>query len=175
MTKPETAGNASALTPAQESTGIVRADLAETFAMALGTIPEAGQEGWEGILATIARAERPEDLDAPWRAAGGKAYIGRPLEVRSMRRMPSSYDEGLPFFLVLDAVDLLTGEVIAITTGSVGVVGPLAIANARGWVPIRGSIVESARPTDAGFYPQHWQMDRTGSGKPAPEPAAAAS
>lgn len=160
MTTTETTAQGAELTAAQEATGIMRPELAEVFAAAIGTIPEAGNEGWEGILATVARAERPEDLDAPWRSAGGKAFVGRPMEVRGMRRMPSSFEEGMPFFLVLDAVDLLTGEVTAITTGSVGVVGPLAIAHARGWLPIRGTIVESARPTEAGYYPQHWQMLR---------------
>ena len=160
MTDTETTAQEAELTPAQEATGIMRPDLAELYASALAAIPEAGNEGWEGILATIARAERPEDLDAAWRSSGGRDFVGRPIEVRSLRRLPSDFGEGLPFFLVADSVDLETGELLAITTGAVGVVGAWAIAAVRGWLPIRGMIVQSERPTDAGYYPQHWQPYR---------------
>jgi len=167
VTDTKSAPTGSELTPAQESTGIMRADLAELFAQGLATIPEAGQEGWEGILATLARVEHPEDLDAPWRSSGGRDVVGRPIEVRGLRRMPSSFGEGVPFFLIADAVDLLTGEVLAVTTGSTGVVGAWIIANMRGWMPIRGMIVESERPTEQGYYPQHWQPYREPKNRPA--------
>ena len=156
MTATETQGKDRALTDAQAATGIMNPTVAELYALAIVNIPEAGSEGWEGILATIATAERPEDLDAAWRSSGGKDLVGRPLEVRSIRRMPSDYGQGLPFFLVVDGADLLTGEKVTLTTGSVGVVGALVIAHSRGWLPIRGTIVESDRPTESGYYPQHW-------------------
>lgn len=139
----------------------VRPDVVEAYmALAVG-IPEAGGDGAEGILLQILQTEDAADLDAPWRADGLSAYLGHPLRIDGLRRMPSEYGGGLPFFLIVDAADLTTGERVTVTTGAVSVVAQLARAFSLGQVPgWRVVPRQSERPSSSGYYPQHLEVMR---------------
>lgn len=140
---------------------VIRPEVVEAFAAMVADVPEAGADGYESILLQIAKAEDVTDLDAPWRADGLKAFIGHPLEVRGLRRMASEYAGGLPFFLIVDAADLETGELVTVTTGAVSVVAQLAKAWQLGSIPGWRVIPREAdRPSSSGYYPQHLEAMR---------------
>lgn len=133
----------------------------EAFATILAAIPEAGEGGYEGILEQLATVENVADLDAPWRAEGMANWIGEPLEIRGLRRLESDYQGGLPFFLVVDAASLETGEKVTFTTGAVGVVAQLGKAYQLGAIPGWRVIPrQSERPSESGYYPQHLEVMR---------------
>lgn len=139
----------------------IRPDVVEAYMALAAGIPEAGGDGAESILLQILATEDPAALDAPWRADGLRAFLGHPLRVDGLRRMPSEFGGGLPFFLVVDAADLGTGEKVTVTTGAVSVVAQLAKAFALGLIPgWRVVPREAERPSSSGYYPQHLEVMR---------------
>src|SRR5206468_4145943 len=106
----------------------IRPDVVEAYMTLASDIPEAGGAGAESILLQIMATDDPAALDAPWRADGLRAYLGHPLRIDGLRRMPSEFAGGLPFFLIVDAADLTTGERVTVTTGAVSIVAQLAKA-----------------------------------------------
>jgi hypothetical protein len=124
----------------------------------IADIPEAGGDGYASILAQLATAEHPDDLDAPWRSGGLEEFVNQPLVIRGIRKMPSDFQGGLPWFLVADAAVVATGELVSITTGAVAVVAQLAKAHALGAFPWRVIPRQSERPSARGYYPQHLEV-----------------
>lgn len=157
----ETEGRTEGRQDRAESPVVISPAAIEAFQDAMVSIPEAGGDGYESILLQLASAQDATQLDAPWRAEGMRAYINEPLEVRALKRIDSEYQGGLPFFLVVDAVSLATGELVTFTTGAVAVVGQLAKANQLGAVPGWRVIPrQSDRPSANGYYPQHLEVMR---------------
>ena len=131
------------------------------FAAMAADIPEAGDGGYEGILAQLLTTDDPSALDAPWRSDGLREYLDRRLRIDGLRRMESEYESGLPFFLIVQASDLETGEVITLTTGAVSVVAQLVRAWSLGLIPGWRVIPrQSERASKSGFYPQHLEVMR---------------
>lgn len=132
------------------------------FEPLLAMIPEAGGDGagYETILRQLAQAQDASELDAPWRAGGLQLYQDTSLVITDIRRMPSDYQGGLGWFLVVDAVVKGTGERIAVTTGSVGVVAQLVKAYALGALPLTVIPRRSKKASKAGFYAWHLEMAR---------------
>lgn len=147
-------------TPAEGEVVTLPAELEARYASLLEAIPEAGGDAVASILEAIAEAERPEDLDAPWRADGLGAYLGRRIVITAVRRLPSEYEGGLRWFLVLEGADALTGERIVATTGSVSVVAQLAKAVALDALPLEVIPRAAERPSKAGYRPQHLEIVR---------------
>lgn len=132
------------------------------FEPLLAMIPEAGGDGagYESILRQLAAAQDASELDAPWRAGGLQMYQDTSLVVTDVRRMPSDYTGGLGWFLVIDAVVKGTGEKIAVTTGSVGVVAQLVKAYSLGALPLTVIPRRSKKASKAGFYAWHLEVAR---------------
>lgn len=151
---PPEAGEARAVQPVGLSREIV-----EEYAGYLASIPEADDLGYERILAQIARAATPAELDRPWEAGDLEFYQDVLLRIESVRRLPSDFSGGLGWFLAIDAVVLNTGEKVVITNGAVGVVGQLAKAHALGAISGLKVIPHVAKkPTRQGYYPQHLEI-----------------
>lgn len=144
------------------STGLVIPNEAiNAFAAMAADIPEAGEGGYEGILAQLLSTEDPLALDAPWRSDGLTELLNKRLRIDGLRRMDSEFDSGLPFFLIIQGADLETGETITATTGAVSVVAQLTRAWSLGLIPGWRVIPrQSDRPSKSGYYPQHLEVMR---------------
>ena len=133
----------------------------EAFAAMAASIPEAGDGGFEGILAQLLTTTDAYALDAPWRSDGLTELLGARLRIDGLRRMESEYDSGLPFFLIVQAANLETGELVTLTTGAVSVVAQLTKAWDLGLIPGWRVIPRQAdRPSKSGYYPQHLEVMR---------------
>lgn len=121
----------------------------------LAQVPDAVDDGGLNILETIANAATLADLNAPWQSANIAAYNGERLLVRSLRKRPSDFAGGLPFYLIIDAVVESTGEIVTVMTGSDDVVAQLVRAYVLGKLPARVIPRVAVKPTAAGYYPQH--------------------
>jgi hypothetical protein len=132
----------------------------EAYASILASVPDAGRDGFEGMLRQLLEAQDATDLDAPWRSEGLEAFRNTPLVITGIRKMPSEYEGGLPWFLVIDAAVVGTGERVTISTGAVSVVAQLARAWALGALPLKVIPRQSDRPSKAGYYPQHLEVMR---------------
>jgi hypothetical protein len=139
--------------PAPLSTGVVA-----SYESMLASVPDAGEGGYERILELIAEAQDPAELDAAWRSGDLVELAGVPLTVRGITKAPSDFVGGLPWFLILDAVNEVTGEKLNVTTGAVSVVAQLVRAHAIGAFPLRVRPVVAERPTARGYYPQHLEV-----------------
>lgn len=134
--------------------------MVEAYSSMLASVPDSGGDGMEGILQQLLEAGDASELDAPWRSAGLELYRNTPLVIRSIRKVPSEFEGGLPWFLVLDAAVLGSGELVTITTGAVSVVAQLARAWAMGALPLKVIPRQSDRPSKSGYYPQHLEVAR---------------
>ena len=132
--------------------------IVEAYESMIATVPEAGQDGFERILEVIAQANNVADLDAAWRSRGMEELAGIPLTIRGIKKMPSDFESGLPWFLVVDGVNEVTGEPVTVTTGAVSVVAQLVKAWSMGAFPIRVRPVVAERPSRSGYYPQHLEV-----------------
>lgn len=148
--------------PDQAASGLViRPEVVAAYSAMVADIPEAGADGYESILAQLAQAEDAAALDAPWRSDGLKEFLGHPLVINGLRRMESEFGGGLPFFLIVDAAVIETGELVTITTGAVSIVAQLAKAHSLGAIPGWRVIPrESERASSSGYYPQHLEVMR---------------
>ena len=138
----------------------VRGDVIEAYEAMIANVPEATGDGVERILEQIAAAERPEDLDRPWRTDGLAEFADQPLMVRSIRKLPSDFEGGLPWFLVVEAATVATGDLITLTTGAVSVVAQLVRAWSLGAFPLVVIPRRSPRPSRAGYFAWHLEMER---------------
>lgn len=136
----------------------VRGDVISAYESMLSTVPDAGDQGIEGILEQIASATSAQELDDPWRAGGMAKYTDTELVVTGIRKMESDYGSGLAYFLVVDAAERETGERVTFTTGSLSVVAQLVKAWSLDAFPLAVIPRLSKRPTKDGFYPQHLEI-----------------
>lgn len=134
---------------------VIGGDALVAYEAMLADVPEAGQQGYDRILASLAGATSLEDLDAPWRSRGGEQFLGQRLVIHGISKMPSDFRGGLPWFLVVDAELSDGGGDATFTSGSVNVVAQLVRAHALGLFPVEAVLVESDRPTAAGYTVQH--------------------
>jgi len=160
MTADNGAGAAGEVIPAGEPGVPIRAETLAAFEAMIVDVPEAGGEAFESILGSIIRGNDVLDLDAPWRSAGLEELVNVPIVVLAIRKMPSDYQGGLPWFLVVDYADAGTGELSTFTTGAVSVVAQLVKAWAMGALPLACTLRQSERPSRAGYYPQHLEIAR---------------
>lgn len=146
--------------PVADSPVLLRHEVVEAYEARLATVPDAGGDGFESILAALLLAKDVMDLDAPWRSAGFGELVNVPLVITGIRKMPSDFQGGLPWFLIADGAIVETGETVAVTTGAVSIVAQLAQAHALGGFPLRVIPRQSERPSKSGFYPQHLEIVR---------------
>jgi hypothetical protein len=119
-------------------------------------VPDAEEGGGlERILEAIAQAQSVADLDAPWRTHDAEQLAELPLTIRGITKAPSDYAGGLPWFLIVDAINETTGEAITFTTGSVNIVAQLVRTYTLGGFPCRARVVIPTKATRNGFFPPH--------------------
>lgn len=150
--------------PADEAvTGpVIGGDALVAYESMLASVPDVSDDnvGYERILDTLASARSLDDLEAPWRSRGGEAYLNQWLIIRGIRKAPSDFRGGLPWFLIVDAELADGGEPITFTTGSVNVVGQLVRAHTLDLFPLEAMLVESERQTAAGYKVQRLTFRR---------------
>lgn len=105
------------------------------------------------IVERILSAETEEELFASQEAMGWREYEGRTMEVRGVRWNRSSYDQGAPVYAVVDAVDIVTGQFVTLTTGSKSVMATLLWYDIRAAWPTRLVLQPTKGKTAEGFQP----------------------
>jgi hypothetical protein len=87
-------------------------------------------------------------------AVGWREYKGRPVEIRGFRWRPSDFEEGSPVFVIVQAIEITTGEIVNLTTGASAVLAQLAWMAQNGQlVGAKVTLMESDKPTRAGYRP----------------------
>lgn len=130
----------------------------QQFAEMAVMIPSDIGGGTESILRKILSAKTWDELDEPWETSDVDDILGKRLKITGVVRRPSTMAGGLGVFLVVHMEDVHTGKKYTKTTGSVSIVGQIAAAYARNWMPILVEWCRAERPTENGFYPQHLKV-----------------
>lgn len=147
-----------------ESQGVtpvgVSQSVVQVYQAMIDQVPDAGQDGMEGILAQLAEATDVGQLDEPWRSGGLGELASRPLRIDSIAKMPAEFDGPIPYFLIVRGYLADTGEKFTASTGAVSVVGQLVRAYAIGAFPLACVLRIADRPSAAGYFPQHLEMIR---------------
>jgi len=123
--------------------------------------PEADPEQMAlGMLAQILMAKTSQealsafDLDRAKEMCGGEPG-GRSavLEIQGARPLKSDYAEGAACYVIVQCVELATGERKQFTTGSRAVQTVIFKHIYEGWMPFRAMLEIRKERTKAGFYP----------------------
>lgn len=131
----------------------------------LDQVPGSEGDGLVLILEQLLAAESPEDLDRPWNTKGMSDYLGRPLMLSGIKKVPSQFRDNTGFFLMVDGVDTTTGEEMSFTTSALAVMVQLIACHVNGWFPRLFIPEQATEPTEDGYYPQHLKVYR---GQPNP-------
>lgn len=107
--------------------------------------PEAMQQA---ILERLMTADSLEALLREDETVATKKLVGKPLEFTDCRVMRSNFEGGLGAYLIAEAIDLDTGELIVVNTGATKIVGQLIRAKQRGWLPLKATVKEVGRPKE---------------------------
>lgn len=118
-------------------------------------LPESADDGQWNIVEQLLTATDMDDLNRPWEATSGKTLAGRRLQVTGVKRRPSAYEGGPEIFLVIDSIDLNSGEALTWTSSALAVIIQLAVAYNRGWLPLVAEVTAARKPTKRGFIPYH--------------------
>lgn len=110
-------------------------DLVPRFDALMAEIPDAGADGAAALIDRLLEAESMEDFNGIWETDGLRDMIGQQIRVLAVRKSPSDFTSGLPYFLVLTIADGDTGEQRVITTGATAPVLTLGKLAARGMLP----------------------------------------
>ena len=146
--------------PPERSVTVLSPQVIEAYEAMIADVPDAGGEGMDAILQALATATDIRDLDAPWRSGNLESFLNTPIVVTGIRKLPSDYDGGLPYFLVVDAGVRASGELVTITTGAVSVVAQLVKAHGLDAFPLTVVPRRADRPSRSGFYPLHLEVVR---------------
>lgn len=106
------------------------------------------------IAARQANANSAAELFSDNGNAGWENHVGTPFYVRRVYWLESSFEDGIGFYAIVEAVNADTGEQVTLTTGSTGVCIQLAKALQMGWLDEPVKLKVADRPTADGYYPQ---------------------
>lgn len=101
----------------------------------LADVPEADEDAIFGIAGAILAATDVMGVDAPWFSSQFEQLIGVPIRVTGIRKFPSDFEGGLPWFLVADIAVMDTGEKLVMTVGGTLAVLQLVKVYALGGLP----------------------------------------
>lgn len=132
-------------------------EVLEQFALMLTGLDEFDAEGMDGIMKDIFAATTVEDYN---RIFEGDRELpeDKMLQIDRVRYARSEFAAGLPFYAVLDGVDVQSGEVGQWVTGATTIVGMLVRAAFANQLPVVGFARKSAKPTKSGYTPINWHM-----------------
>lgn len=135
------------------------------FAQMLTALEEYDAGGLDEILGSIFAAKTVDEFNA---VLGAERALpnNREVKVERVRYARSDFTQGLPFYAVLDGVDIKTGEARQWVTGATTVVAMLVRAAFLQMLPLIGHQEESSKPTANGYRPVNWIMEAVSSAAP---------
>jgi hypothetical protein len=118
------------------------------------TIPPAEAGNADGMLADILNAESWEDLNAEaGKLPKAELMIGRTLKVTNLVRHESTEEGGIGYYLVIDAVDIATGEAIKWQTSAMSIMAKLAKLSQLRCYPVLVKVTKAEKATKNGRFP----------------------
>ena len=108
------------------------------------------------IIMQLLAATTDEELQNFGNATGWRELENVPVVLKGFRWRPSSFDEGGPLYVIVNAINAETGEQLVLTTGSANVLAQLSNMARRGTlVDSVWQLVKSEKTTANGYRPLH--------------------
>jgi hypothetical protein len=130
----------------------------ESMVLLVSELPEADGDATDRILAQLLAADSAADLNRPWEASGIEQWLDRALDIRSVTRAPSDFEDGIGVYVVINARAVGTGRDVIVTTGSTAIIAQLIMAHRNGWLPIVATPRGPKRPPKNGRTPYHLEF-----------------
>lgn len=146
-----------------EHTGRAAAELSdgrETLNDLIAQLDEVDDDAEGRILLQVLSANDAEDVDAPWQSRKLSDWKDQIVTVHTLRRLPSTMDPRVPYFLVVQGVEGRTGRPVTATTSSKAVMAQLIRLYTLGALPLSVIPRKAERPTQSGNYPEHLEIVR---------------
>lgn len=115
--------------------------------------PEDDEAVQRRILDGILRADNPTDLLNAGGSVPAEQVLNMPMTVLAIRAAESSFTEGAPMYLHVDAKFLGNGDAITFSTGASDVIAKLLKADMEGWLPQDIVLYRRDKATKAGYFP----------------------
>lgn len=129
----------------------------EMFVDMLPALEKFDAGGSDNILQQILGATTVAEYNQAFE--GDRALpMDHEIRIDRVRYAESDFAAGLPFYLVVDGLDMSTGKESQWTIGATSVVAALTRAAFMRHLPALGRAVFSERETKAGYRPVNWQM-----------------
>lgn len=132
---------------------ITREVLLAQYGDILQEIPMAEDGDGFGIIVDILNATSWEDLNRDAEMDDMRDWVGKRIKVTNMIRRESTLDNGMPWYLIVDAVDVKSGELVKINTSSGSIMAKLAMLHHWGNIPAVMTVTKAEKATKAGFHP----------------------
>lgn len=107
----------------------------------------------EDILGRILQAETADDILAEDGLIEAEELLGVPVQIWSYKVNESDFTDGMPGYLVIDAIRQDTGEKVTIGCGAVKVQAQILKLKRIGALPIVVKFVKNEKGTKAGRHP----------------------
>lgn len=121
----------------------------------LDTVPDLDDDPTPRMAAAILAAADPLDWNSVFESKSIKKSARQLVRFESIRKAPSSFQGGIPYYLVADVTYLETGETGVMSVSSMMAVIQLLAAHVNGWLPVECEVVQKDKATKNGFYPIH--------------------
>lgn len=121
----------------------------------LGEVPidvESSESMARGIIERNLRAESVEDVFAEQTTIACKDYVGRAIRVTSIRLAEGEIDGAATTYMLIDAIDMETGEQLVMNTGAPQITSKLFNLHLKGALPIE-VVVREVSPAKRGRNP----------------------
>lgn len=115
------------------------------------------------IIAQVLTANTLEEILTPAEALHAEAVMDEPLSVFAVKYQRSDYQEGSPFYAVLDVWRHNWEERTIVTVGAQSIIAQLVRLVQLGMLPTRVRIVKATKkPTRNGYWPLRLIADKSG-------------
>lgn len=113
----------------------------------LGEVPidvESSESMARGIIERNLKAETVDDVFAEQTTLACKDFVGNPIRVTDVRLAEGEIEGQATTYMLIDAVDMNTGDVLVMNTGAPQITSKLFNLKAKGALPIEVYIIEAA-------------------------------
>jgi hypothetical protein len=114
---------------------------------------DVAAQAMEDMTGRILDAESLDALMADDEPLDAEDILGVPMQLWGTKVNESDFVDGMPFYCVIEAKRLDTGEDVIVTCGAWKVAAKLLKADRMKWFPFVVTFEKAAKPTRQGYYP----------------------
>lgn len=120
---------------------------------AMRTMDGSASGAVEDIVAAVMNADNVVDILAESTLLDAEDILGVPLQIWGYKVNESEFQQGMPGYMVINAIRIDTKADATFTTGAYKVQAQMLRLGQLQKFPVNAKVVKAAKPTKGGFYP----------------------